>query len=75
MNCLWILLFLFCCGGNNRCEEEQCDRNDRRDRGDFRRADDRYPRAPFSPDCDRERERERECGCRASEMEQETCKE
>ena len=81
MNCLWILVLLFCCNGNNRggdcgCERERQHCNHTENRAAHRHGE-RYPRAPFSPECDRDREweRDRECGCRASEMEEESCEE
>ncbi len=53
MNCLWLILLLFCCGGNSDCERvgnQSCGCTRRRDRDD-------------DCGCTRSRERDDDCGC------------
>ena len=62
MNCLWILLLLFCCKGNNeRCDCNCGERPVIMPRENItRRQECDYPMPPFAP--------ERGCECRATEM-------
>lgn len=77
MNCLWILLLLFCCNGNDRGGNEgdycsmgnRCERRERRECGERMYHGNTCPRPPFSPEydreCDRNDDRNRDRGCEA----------